>query len=78
MTAGFNLEFVGKIWSEKFISMVERSKQNQVERLPTGCLVRRSKVFIHFDAERVTINKPKTMITMPIKSVGLNSLPRTR
>lgn len=58
MTAGFNLEFVGKIWSEKFISMVERSKQNQVERLPTGCLVRRSKVFIHFNFEGVTMKRP--------------------
>lgn len=58
MTAGFNLEFVGKIWSEKFISMVERSKQNQVERLPTGYLVRRSKVFIHFNFEGVTMKRP--------------------
>ena len=28
--------------------------------------------------ERVTMKRPKTIIAMPIKSVSLNSLPRTR
>jgi hypothetical protein len=77
MTDESSLEFVGKINSKKLTSLEEDFKKVQYKllRIILGCF---TKLFIHFDAERVTINKPKTIIAMPIKSVSLNSLPRTR
>lgn len=77
MTDESCLEFVGKINSKKLTSLEEDFKKGQYKllRIILGCF---TKLFIHFDVERVTINKPKTIITMPIKSVSLNSLPRTR